>query len=120
MNESRNFPKEYLIGLLETTDKPAQEIAEDTGYSYATVLRYSKEHRSPLKRYMSAYKAIREVDILPEQMVYLREEEKMTFNDIAKKIHVSEGYANRLYYHYKELLEREREWHAQHQRLRSV
>ena len=120
MKENRNFPKEYLISLLETTDKTAQTIAEATGYSYATVLRYSKEYRSPLKRYLTAYQAIREVDILPEQMVYLREVEQMSFKDIARHIRVSEGYASRLYYHYKELLEREREWCEQHKQLQLV
>lgn len=120
MEDNRNFPKEYLISLLETTDKTAQEISLETGYSYATVLRYAKEHRSPLKRYMSAYKSIREVDILPEQMVYLREVEQMTFKEISKHIRVSEGYANHLYYHYKELLDRENEWNEQHKRLQLV
>lgn len=119
--ERRNFPKEYMISLLQTTSLSSKEISELTGYSVSTVNRYSKEHRSPIQRYFSAYKSMREVDILPQQMVYLREIEKMTFTEIGRQLRVSEGYARNLYIQYKELLEQEAEWqHAKHQQLQSI
>lgn len=116
----RNYPKEYMLSLLKMTKLSTLEIAKRTGYSHTTVERYEKKVRSPIQRFYSKYKDIREVDILPQQLIYLREELKLSFKEIGLKIHLSPNRTYSLYKKSKALLVEEDKWNEEHQQLQSV
>lgn len=110
----------HLIYILINTKYSDERITKEHNYDKELVSKYSSFYRSPISRWIINNDILNTISIFPNQITYLRDFKKMSFEEMGIAMKVSSTRASELYRESKELLKSEGEWNERHKYLQLI